>query len=271
MFSKKIMIYFNILFLLFVLLFSTKIYSQEENNNRVGLNIFNTLSYWEGSSYTKDRYDYLGIGTFFNPFYKYQYNKISFQLDLVLSNFPFTGPDELTETPTDDDADSNFDSNMKRSDIELQMGYSIFNSINLLFATKYYYMCIEGDNKFNDGHQKPYNYTEKGILFGPGININLPNNNSESFVEITTIYLINKLNYSYLSHRIVVNREPYKNKIDVQLLTVNVGYNFHIVKNFQLGISLKTEYSFKTRYEYGSEHSADLWFIGLNTSLAYKF
>lgn len=264
---NKINYLFITILFLFIFSFTNELLPQEKMNNTIGLNVFNTFSFWETGNL---HYDNLGFGTFFSPFYKYKSNNVYFQSELVLSSFDFTGPDELTETGPDDDVDLKFDSELQRSDIGFQIGYSIFNSINLSFSTKYFYMFIKGDHKFNEGSQRPFNYTEKGFLFGPGIVINLPNNNSKSFFQFSMFYLIDHLNYSYLSHR-RDEREPYKNKIDIQLLTADIGYNSPIVKDFQLGISLKTEYSFKTRYAYSNKYNADLWFIGFNAGISYIF
>ena len=189
----------------------------------------------------------------------------------MINYFPFTGPDELTETGPDFDIDSGFKSKMRRNDLGLQVGYNLLDFISFSLVSKYFYMNIKGDIDPKTISQYPFSYTEKGILVGPGINIHLLHNNSGSFFTISTSYLIGRLDYSYLSHIIVYIRTPYENKIDTQLLLINTGYSFYLDTDLLLELSLESNYFFKIKHTEYDHYPEDLWFIGLNTSISYNF
>jgi len=257
-----------LIFILVIILLSSRNLISQEINNAVGVNVFNSFSFW-GNQYPEDSFENLGIGTFISPTYKMNLNNFHFQFSVMLSYFNFTGPDDLTRTGPDDDIDGGFDSYMNRNDIGFQIGYKLSDYINLALESKYIYLNIKGDSDYKFTYQSPFSYNEKGFLFGPGINLNYPENNSNSFFTLSTFYLIGELNYTYKSHRSEII-EPYKNSIDSQLLSANIGYSFHINSNWLLGISLESDYFFKRKQAYDYKYSSNLWFVGINTNIFYQ-
>ena len=262
---------FSLISVSFVIIFflSTNLLSKEVRNNSIGLNVFNSYTFWE-NSYSKEKFDNLGIGTFISPTFKMKLNNFYFKFDFMLSHFNFIGPDGLTITGPDDDIDTGFDSNMRRNDLGLQIGYSLFNYVNLSIESKYIYMHIKGDNGQKFNWQTPFNYVEKGIILGPGISLNFPKNNSKSYITLSIFYLQGRLDYTYDGHRLAKYKAN-KDNFDTQLLSANLGFNIHLKTNLLFSVSLKSDYFFKKKQEHDYKYSSDLWFIGLNTSILYLF
>ncbi|MBN2031419.1 hypothetical protein JW824_14390 [bacterium] len=252
--------------LFIILSFSRYTFSQGINHS-VGLNVLNSFIFW-GNRYPEGSFDNLGIGTFITPICKVDLKNFIFHFNFMFGYLNFTGPNDLTRTGPDDDIDIGFDSNMNRNDLRIQIGYRLSNYINLFIESKYMYLRIKGDSDYKFDWQSSFNYIEKGILLGPGINLNYPEKNSNSFFTLSLSYLIGGLNYNYNSHRLK-DEKTYNDNIETQLFSANIGYNFHINKNWLLGISLESNYFFKIKHAYKYTYSSDLWFIGINTSIFY--
>ncbi len=254
----------------FVILFlSTNLFSKEIRNNSVGLCVFNSYTFWE-NSYSKEKFDNLGIATFISPTLKMKLNYFHFKLDFTSSHFNFKGPDGLTITGPDDDIDTGFDSNMRKNDLGLEIGYSFFNYVNLSIKSNYIYMHIKGDNDQKFNWQTPFSFVEKGVILGPGISLNFPKNNSKSYIILSMFYLQGRLNNTYDGHRLAKYKEK-KNYFDTQLLSANLSFNIHLKANLLFHVSLKSDYFYKEKQEQNYKYSSDIWFIGLNTGIMVLF
>ncbi len=264
--------YFLFFSLIIVLLFSKNIFPQKINNS-VGLNVFNSFTLWK-HPIPQVGYDNLGVGTFLSPIYKMNINNFYFQFDFMLSYFHFTGPNDLTETGPADDIDAGFHSHMNRNDLGIVVGYNLFDNLTLFIKSKFNYLQISGSVDSKEIIESPFNYIERGFLIGPGINLNYPKINSNSYFTFSISYLMGNLNYIYNSFRTEI-QSPYKNNITTQLFTTNLGYNINLSSKFLLGVSFESDYYFKKKYfsefEYDYNYNSDLWFIGLNTGVFYLF
>ena len=258
---------------LIIALFSSENNFPQNSCHSVGLNVFNSFTLWE-HPFPRVGYDNLGVGTFISPTYKMNINNFYFQFDFMLSYFHFTGPNDLTETSQADDIDAGFQSHINRNDLGILVGYNLFDKLTLFIKSKFNYLQISGSVDSKEIIESPFNYIERGFLIGPGINLNYPKINSNSYFTFSISYLMGNLNYTYNSFRTEIH-SPYKNKITTQLFTTNLGYNINLSSKFLLGISLESDYYFKKKYfseyEYDYNYNSDLWFIGLNTGVFYLF
>lgn len=265
MIKYKYILFFT---LVFVLIMQEDILSQDVNNS-VGLNVFNSFTLWE-SPYPEKSYDNLGIGTYLSPTYKMNVSKFFFQVDFMLSYFHFIGPDDLTRTFSDDDVDFGFHSYMNRNDLGIKAGYNLINNLTLLIESRYIYLQIEGSVDRPEIIQSPFDYIERGLLLGPGINLCYPEKSSDSYFSLSVSYLTGNINYTYNSFRIQASAYPLRDKITTQLLSIKSGYNIHLSPEFLLGISLESTYFFKRKFIDNYNYNSDLWFIGLSTSIFYQ-
>jgi hypothetical protein len=252
-----------------IILLSTDLFSKQVRNNSIGLSVFNSYTFWE-NSYSKEKFDNLGIATFISPTLKMKLNNFHFKLDFTSSHFNFKGPDGLTITGPDNDIDTGFDSNMRRNDLGLEISHCFFNYVKLSIKSNYIYMNIKGDNDQKFSWQTPFRFVEKGIILGPGISLNFPKDNSKSYIILSMFYRQGRLNYTYDGHGLAKYKEN-KDYFDTQLLSTNLSFNIHLKANLVCHVSLKSDYFYKDKQEQNYKYSSDTWFIGLNTGMMYLF
>ncbi|MBD3330770.1 hypothetical protein GF354_04545 [Candidatus Peregrinibacteria bacterium] len=252
-----------------IIFLSTNIFAKEQRTNSIGASVFNSYTFWE-NSYSKEKFDNLGIATFISPSFKMKLKDFYFKFDFTSSHFNFIGPDGLTITGPDNDIDTGFDSNMRRNALGLETGYNFFNYVNLSIKSNYIYMHIKGDNDQKFNWQTPFSFVEKGTIIGPGISLNFPKDNSKSYIILSMFYLQGRLNYTYDGHRSAKYKEN-KDYFDTQLLSANLRFNIHLNANLLFHVSLKSDYFYKEKQEQNYKYSSDIWFVGLNTGMMYLF
>jgi hypothetical protein len=262
---------FPFVFISFVIIFfsSTNLFSQEGRNMAFGINVFNAYTFWQ-NPYFQEEYDNLGIGTFINPTFKMKSNNLNFTFDFTFSHFNFVGPDVLTRTGPDNDVDTGFESNMRRSDFGLQIDHNLYKIINISIASKYVYMHIQGDNNQKFESQSTYNYIDKGIMIGPGIILNFPNNTSKLHTTLSVLYLFGTLSNTYDDHGLAKNN-AIKRKYDTQLLSAELGLNVHLKTNLMLYVSLKSDLYHKKKQESYYKCNSDLFLVGVNIGIFYLY
>lgn len=223
----------NVALCLLCLLHPLQVKSADTSDCKLGINLFAANISWE-NNYSNDKYDNLGKAYYLIPNFEKKFRYISLKLNTNLCFSQLDGPDGLTITCPDDDIDSGFKTKMYINNIVLGSGYNILRYLILSINMRYTFLKIIGDHEF--GSLK-YNYSEKGFLFGPSMNVKLPINKSTMYFDF--YYYNGELNTDYKAASF---SRTFRNNLTLNLYTAEIGIKIPIYQSISFGLSVKTEY-----------------------------
>ena len=247
-----------------LLIMPSTVLSEGKVGLRFGMEILAAYTYWE-NDFSKERFDNLGPGLLISPESKKQFGRAFFAIDMTLGRFHYNGPDGLILTSSEDDIDTGFRSRMNKRDLLLRTGYDFLEFLGLSINLRRNFL------KLNADHKTPgvrYEYLEKGLLLGPGLNARLPVERSMLFLEMS--YLVGHLNTDYQNS--ITSPRVSRNRMNIQILAGSLGVLVPLGKAYKLGFLYKIEYQAKSaKSSIFKYNPTDLWFQGLATIIRYEF